>query len=41
MHSDPFEYLDKIIIYDDKDDDYDNGSSSIGIECCPWYSSKL
>ena len=46
MHSDPFECPDKIIIFDDKDNDYgliihDGGSSSISIKFCPWCSSKL
>lgn len=46
MHSDPFEYPDKIIFFNDKDNDYgliihDGGSSSISIKFCPWCGSKL
>lgn len=46
MHDNPFNCLDKIIIYDKKDNDYgliihDGGSSSLGIHFCPWCGSKL
>lgn len=46
IHSDPFECPDKILIFDNKDNDYgliihDGGSSNIAINFCPWCSSKL
>jgi hypothetical protein len=45
-HDNPFECPDKIIFFDEKDNDYgliihDGGSSIIGIEFCPWCGSKL
>lgn len=46
IHEDPFECPGKIIVFDTKDNDYgliihDGGSSSIGIDFCPWCGSKL
>ena len=46
MHSDPFECPDKILIFDNKDNDYgliihNGGSSSIAINFYPWCSSRL
>ncbi|MHC8516609.1 DUF6980 family protein [Sporosarcina sp. ITBMC105] len=46
LHSNPFECPDKIVIYDEDDNDYgliihDGGSASIGITYCPWCGSKL
>lgn len=46
MHRDLFECPDKIVIYDNEEDDYgliihDGGTSSIRIAFCPWCSSKL
>lgn len=46
IHENSFDCPDKIIIFDEKDNDYgliihDGGSSSIGIDFCPWCSSKL
>lgn len=46
IHENPFECPDKIIISDEKHNDYgliihDGGSSSIGIAFCPWCGSTL
>ena len=46
IHGNPFECPDKIIIFDEKDNDYglvihDGGSSSIGITFCPWCGKTL
>lgn len=46
VHENPFECPDKIIIFDEKDNDYgliihDGGSSALEITFCPWCGSKL
>ncbi|WP_420800291.1 DUF6980 family protein [Neobacillus terrae] len=46
IHENPFECPDKIIIFDERNDEYgliihDGGTSSISIEFCPWCGSKL
>ena len=46
IHKNPFKCPDKIIIFDEKDNDYgliihDGGTSSIGISFCPWCGSEI
>ena len=46
IHENPSDCPDKIIILDEKDNHYgliihDSGSSTIGINFCPWCGSKL
>ncbi|WP_420800288.1 DUF6980 family protein [Neobacillus terrae] len=46
MHKNPFKCPDKIIIFDENDNEngliiHDGGTSSIGISYCPWCGSKI
>lgn len=46
IHRDPFECPDQIILFDEEDNEYafiihDGGTSTIGIDFCPWCGSKL
>lgn len=45
IHENPFDCPDKIIIFDEEDNDYGlkihDGFSSIGIDFCLWCGSKL
>ncbi|MCM3160810.1 DUF6980 family protein [Metabacillus litoralis] len=46
IHENPFECPDKIIIFDERNNEYgliihDGGASSISIDFCPWCGSKL